>query len=77
MIELKFEEKISELEKIVNKLEDGTLSLDESITLFEKGIKLSKDCQKILDDAEKKISVLMEDEKGDMTAVDFPDLENE
>ncbi|MBQ7975467.1 MAG: exodeoxyribonuclease VII small subunit [Clostridia bacterium] len=76
-MELKFEEKISELEKIVNKLEDGTLSLDESITLFEKGIKLSKDCQKILDDAEKKISVLMEDEKGDMTAVDFPDLENE
>ncbi len=74
---MKFEEKISELEKIVNKLEDGTLSLDESITLFEKGIKLSKDCQKILDDAEKKISVLMEDEKGDMTAVDFPDLENE
>lgn len=73
---MKFEEKISELEKIVAKLEDGTISLDESISLFEKGIKLSKECQKILDDAEKKISVLMEDGNGNMKAAEFPELDN-
>ena len=74
---MKFEDKITELEQIVSKLEDGSLSLDESIELFEKGIKLSKDCQKILDDAEKKISVLMDDGEGNMKPVDFPELDNE
>ena len=73
---MNFEEKITELEQIVAKLEDGTLSLDESVNLFEKGIKLSKECRKILDSAEKKISVLMEDSEGNMTPSEFPDLEN-
>ena len=72
---MKFEEKIAELEQIVSKLEDGSLSLDDSLTFFEKGIKLSKECQKILDDAEKKISVLVDDGEGNMTASDFPELE--
>lgn len=59
-----FEEAISELEEIVEKLEKGELTLEESMTYFEQGIKLSKYCSKMLDEAEKKISVLIEEENG-------------
>lgn len=58
---LKFEDAMKELEKVVGELESGEKGLDESIALFEKGIKLSKECQKILDGAEKKVRVLMSD----------------
>lgn len=58
---LKFEDAMKELEKVVGELESGEKGLDESIALFEKGIKLSKECQKILDGAEKKVRVLMAD----------------
>ena len=63
-MENKFEESISRLEKIVQALENGDIDLDESLKLFEEGIKLTKNCQKMLDDAEKKVSVLMSDENG-------------
>lgn len=66
-----FEQSISELEEIASKLEAGDTSLDESLELFEKGIKLSKSCQKMLDDAEKKVSVLMANEDGEMVKEDF------
>ena len=46
-----FEQSISELEEIVSQLENGDVTLDESLSLFEKGIKLSKGCQKMLDDS--------------------------
>ena len=71
-----FEQSISELEEIVAELENGDVTLDESLSLFEKGIKLSKGCQKMLDEAEKKVSVLMTDDKGEITKEDFPDLED-
>lgn len=58
-----FEETMAELEKTVRELEGGEVSLDDSIKLFEKGIKLSKACQKMLDTAEKKVTVLMSDGK--------------
>ena len=60
-----FEKSIKELEKIVETLEKGDKSLDESIELFETGIKLSKECNDILDKAEKKVSVLINGEKQD------------
>lgn len=60
-----FEKSIKELEKIVEALEKGDKSLDESITLFEEGIKLSKECNDYLDKAEKKISVLINGENQD------------
>lgn len=60
-----FEKSIKELEEIVNKLENGDASLSESLELFEKGIKLAKDCNKMLDEAEKKVSVLIGGEKKD------------
>jgi len=60
-----FEKSIKELEEVVNKLESGDASLSESLELFEKGIKLAKDCNKMLDEAEKKVSVLIGGEKKD------------
>ena len=53
-----FEEKIESLENIVSKLEKGDLNLDDSMAKFEEGMKLSKECSKILEDAEKKITIL-------------------
>ncbi len=66
-----FEEKLEELEKIAMQIEDGKLSLEDSISKFEEGIKLSKECTKILDDAEKKINILLENEEGDMVESKF------
>ncbi|MBR4723859.1 MAG: exodeoxyribonuclease VII small subunit [Clostridia bacterium] len=58
-----FEKAIKELEEVVNKLESGETSLSESLELFEKGIQLAKECNKMLDEAEKKVSVLIGGEK--------------
>ncbi len=63
-----FEDSIKELEKIVEKLEKGDVGLSESLELFEKGIKLSKACNEMLDKAEKKVSVLINGEKQDFIA---------
>ena len=60
-----FEESIKELEKIVAALERGDVGLEESLDLFEKGIKLSKACNEMLDKAEKKVSVLINGDKQD------------
>ncbi len=59
-MENNFENKLSELEKIVEKLENSEISLDEAIALFEDGVKLSDDCRKILETAERKIKTLTE-----------------
>lgn len=55
-----FESSLSKLEEVVGQLEGGNLSLDESIKSFEQGIKLYKDCKDLLQNAEKKITVLSE-----------------
>lgn len=59
-MEKSFEESIVELEKIVSELENGELSLDESMKKFEEGMKTSKYCSEILDKAEKKIVTILE-----------------
>lgn len=56
-----FESKLEDLEKIVSELEKGDLSLDNSVKKFEEGMKLSKECNKILEEAQKKITILLED----------------
>ena len=61
-----FEEAVRELEAIVEKLEKGDLTLDESIECFQRGVWLSKFCGRKLDEAEKRISVLIEDEHGEI-----------
>jgi len=59
-----FESSLKELEKIVRRLENGDLSLEESLKLFEDGIKLSRECQERLNQAERRIEVLLKDEDG-------------
>jgi exodeoxyribonuclease VII small subunit len=60
----KFEEQLAALEAVVEKLERGELSLDESVRLFEEGVKLSNACKAELDAAEGRIQVLVEPEGG-------------
>ena len=55
-----FESNMEDLEEIVKELEEGKLNLEQSVEKFEKGMKLSKKCSEMLDDAEKKITILLE-----------------
>jgi exodeoxyribonuclease VII small subunit len=59
------EKSLQELESIVETLEDGELSLEESLKHFEKGVKLSRECQTALKDAEQKVKILTEGELKD------------
>ena len=54
-----FEKKLSRLEEIVTKMESGNLTLEDSLKLFEEGVKNSRDCQKQLTAAEEKVKVLL------------------
>ena len=58
--DIKFEDAIGKLEDIAKELEKGELGLDESVEKFEEGMKLSKICTKMLNEAEKKINLLIE-----------------
>ena len=69
--ELNFEETMKELEQVVQKLENGELNLDDSIKEFEKGMELSKSASKYLEDAEKKITILVKDKDGELTEEEF------
>lgn len=60
-----FEKSLNELEKIVEELQNGDISLDESIKLFEKGMELTNDCRKTLETARQKITSLTEEEQKD------------
>lgn len=60
----KFEEALGRLEEIVKTLEKGDLPLKESLKIFEEGVKLSKTCLKMLDEAEKKVEILLADKNG-------------
>ena len=64
-----FEESLKKLEKIVEKLEDGNVNLDDSIKSFEEGVALVKECQKQLSEAEIKIQTLLEDGNVEPTEV--------
>ncbi len=64
MAQVKFEQAMARLETIVSELEKGDLSLDDSLKIFEEGIKLSKICLKMLDDAEHKVEILIQDKDG-------------
>lgn len=55
-----FENSLSQLETLVEKMEQGDLSLEEALQAFEEGVKLTKECQGILDQAEQKVQVLTE-----------------
>lgn len=58
--ELNFEASIKELETLVNKMEEGNLSLEDSLKYFERGVTLTRQCQQALADAEQKVKILLE-----------------
>ncbi len=64
MENLSFEDAIKELENIVSELETGELTLDMSIEKFKKGVELSNYCNKLLEDAEKTVTILLEKSDG-------------
>ena len=70
-MEKTFEASLAELEQIVGKLESGDLPLEESLELFEKGIKLSRECRERLTKAERRIEILMKDSNGEIGAEEF------
>jgi exodeoxyribonuclease VII small subunit len=71
MTNMTFEKALAELEQIVAKLEKGAVSLNDSLALFEKGVKLARFLRGELDKAERKVEILLKDEKGGMKAEDF------
>lgn len=75
---MEFEKKLKRLEDIVGKMESGELSLDDSLKLFEEGVKLSRDCQSQLTVAEEKVKLLLSvDADGNPVTRDFSENDNE
>ncbi len=58
--EFSFEKSLTDLEQIVNRMESGQLTLEESLAAFEKGVSLTRECQTALDQAEQKVQLLLE-----------------
>ncbi|MCF8045058.1 MAG: exodeoxyribonuclease VII small subunit [Desulfarculaceae bacterium] len=71
--DISFEKAMEKLEEIVKKLEAGDLELEEALEKFEQGMKYSKYCLDVLDRTEKKITLLMQDENGNLTEEPFED----
>lgn len=71
MKEVSFEEALERLEEIVERLEDEALSLEESMALYQQGVKYASLCNRLLDEAEKKIELLTEDEEGNLDLIPF------
>jgi exodeoxyribonuclease VII small subunit len=60
----KFEESMNRLEEIVRKMEAGDMELEESLKAFEEGIKLARACAKKLEEAQRRVEILLRDEEG-------------
>jgi exodeoxyribonuclease VII small subunit len=67
---LDYEASVTELESLVNRLEQGDISLEESLKLYESGVLLTRDCQDALQAAEQKVQMLMQ-QSGQSKLVDF------
>ncbi len=67
----KFEKSIDELREIIEKLESGNISLDDSLSLFEKGVKILNSANKKLSQMEKKVEILIESSNGKIKKEDF------
>lgn len=68
---INFEENMKQLEQIANELEKGDLDLDASVKKFEDGMRISKQCSDMLEKAEKKITMLIQDANGELTEANF------
>jgi exodeoxyribonuclease VII small subunit len=75
MAEKKFEAALARLEEIVQELEKSDVPLDQSLKLFEEGIKLSRICNKRLEEAERKVEILLKDKDGKIAAQPFEEEE--
>jgi exodeoxyribonuclease VII small subunit len=71
MTPMSFEKALADLEATVDKLEKGGLSLNESLALFEKGVKLARYLREELGKAERKVEILLKDEKGELKPEPF------
>jgi len=71
MTTISFEKALADLEQVVAKLEKGGIPLTESLALFEKGVKLARFLRGELEKAERKVEILLKDEKGGIKAEDF------
>lgn len=71
MAEQKFEEAYGKLEAIVKRLEEGNLTLEEALKAFEEGVRLARFCSRKLDEAEKKVEILLKESDGRLTAKPF------
>lgn len=70
----RFEDALNKLEKIVSKLEEGNTSLEESLKLFEEGIRLSRFCNQKLEEAEKRVEILLKGKDGMIRSQPFDPL---
>jgi exodeoxyribonuclease VII small subunit len=66
-----FEKSLARLEEVVKRLESAELSLDDAMRLFEEGVKLSRDCQKQLEEAEGRVEILLKKADGKIAAEPF------
>jgi len=67
----KFEDRLARLEKIVEELEAGDLTLDESLARYEEGVRELKKCYEILRDAEKRVEILLKGDEGALKTAPF------
>jgi len=70
---LNFEKSLDQLEQLIEQMENGDLSLEESLSAFESGIKLTRDCQTALNDAEQKVQMLLDQQGVDLEQEDLLD----
>ena len=77
MAEIKFEDALKKLEKIVDDLESGNLPLDDALAKYEEGIKLSRMCAKKLEVAKKKVEILMKSPDGSFELKPFDEKSSE
>ncbi len=71
MAKERFEDALKKLEKIVSQLEEGDISLEDSLKLFEEGIRLSRICNQKLDEAEKRVDILIKGDDGALKTKPF------
>ena len=77
MAKKNFESSLKELEQIVEQLEAGDLPLERSLELFEQGVNLSRDCQKRLDEAERRVELLLKNNDGTFSKVSIEEEEED
>jgi exodeoxyribonuclease VII small subunit len=76
-MDMKFESALEELEQVVEQLESGELSLEDSLAAFEKGVGLVRFCNQKLNEVEKKIEMLVRDKEGKLQLKELRDLPKE